>query len=101
MTSAERGKSGRVRLRTGATLTVPAGTSAADACTGRITIVVKRHGKPAGRQATGIDADCAFTTSSRLKRSKLRHARKLTLLVGFSGNAVFNASKARVPLKVG
>lgn len=71
---------GRVRL--------PAGTSAAQACSGRVALTIKTGRRLLSARNATLRRDCRFSKTINLSRGKVGSARSLRVTARFQGNGI-------------
>lgn len=81
-------------------LGVPAGVDRAKACTGSVTLVVKKGKRKIAKSSAALKPDCRYAKKIKIKRSKLAGAKKVTLVVSFPGNAALGKSQQSYSVKV-
>lgn len=84
---ARRVQGGKVKLTIKGALGVPAGVNPALACQGKLGATVKRGPKTIAKPALMLSSACKFGSKLTLKRSKVKRAKHLKLMLGFPGNA--------------
>jgi hypothetical protein len=94
-------KKGRfVTLRVKGKLKIPAGLTAAQACKGQVFIRVLKGKKLLVARVAKVSSKCGYTKTIRIARSKVGKAKKLTLVIGFSGSSSVGASQKKYTVKV-
>jgi len=93
----------RVRIRMRGTITPPAGISVADACTGRVRLIIKKKRTTLLRTRAALrirNGRCRFGKTVFIRRSRVGSATRLRLKVRFGGNAVLRAGSMTKTLVV-
>lgn len=85
---------GKRTLRTTGTVLLPAGTTRAAACSGRVQVVVKAGTRTLSTKQAVLGSKCAFTSRVTLRAAALRGASTVTVQVRFLGNAALKAESA-------
>jgi hypothetical protein len=98
--TARRVRGGRVRLKIRGRLRLPAGVSAARACTGNVIVNVKRGRKRIARRRLELSAACRFAGGLTSARKKVKNAKRLTVALSFPGNEVLGPAKAGYRVKI-
>ncbi len=79
------------RFRTRGTVSRPAGVSAAQGCTGTVTVTIKRGGRTISTRRAKLTRTCAYTSTATFgSRRRLGNGR-LRITARFGGNAVLKA----------
>jgi hypothetical protein len=92
ITGSARPKGSSVRVSIRLTLVPPAGVSRAAACTGSVSVSVKRAKKSLVTLRGKLAPTCKATLHATLKRSAVGRAHSLALTTKFRGNTVLAAS---------
>jgi hypothetical protein len=82
-------------FRTIGSLAPPAGTNRSQACSGRVSIVVKRGRKTISSRAATVGSDCTFAQKVRFDRKRVGSARSLRWVVTYQGNGMLLPQKAK------
>jgi hypothetical protein len=89
-----------VRVRISGELVLPAGVAEAAGCNGTVKVSIARRGHPLASRTVNVRATCRFGLKTRIKRSKVKHARKLSVILGFGGNDVLKPARLKTSVKV-
>jgi hypothetical protein len=90
----------KVRVRISAKLLLPSGISSAAGCKGKVRISIARGTKVLASKTVTVRSTCKFTLHTKLKRSKVKRARKLLVTIRFRGNDVLTSRTRRGSVKV-
>ena len=99
-------KGGKVRFKVRGKLARPDGTSKAQACQGRIKVTVKASPKKKSTPRTvkktkvKVKKSCKYVKKIAIKRSKIGKAKKLRLILRFTGNDVIGKSTGKYAVRV-
>ena len=79
----------------------PAGVSKARGCSGKVGVRIKRGKRAIASKTITLSRRCVFIRALRIKRARVRAARKLTMTVTFKGNAALEPAEKtyRLPIK--
>jgi hypothetical protein len=97
--SAKRVRS-KVRLRISAKLVLPSGVSEAAGCNGTVKVSIARRKKVIASKTVKVRSTCKFGLKTKLKRSKVKRAKRLSVIFRFSGNDVLTPVKRTGSIKV-
>ena len=75
-----------IKLNGTIAIRAPAGVPARKACTGRVTLTVRRGSKTLGRRTVRLNSRCRWSHTFRISRTKIGTATKLQIRVRFGGN---------------
>ena len=97
-TARKKGK--RVHLTAKGILSVPAGLTQAQACSGKLTIRWRKGKKQIARTTVSLTSKCSFKRTIKIKRKKVGKAKKLGLRLSFAGNSLVGPSSKGYTVKV-
>jgi hypothetical protein len=97
--SAKRVRS-KVRLKISAKLVLPSGVSGAAGCNGTVKVSVARRKKVIASKTVKVRSTCKFGLKTKLKRSKVKRAKRLSVIFRFRGNDVLTPVKRTGSIKV-
>ena len=94
---------GFVRVTIKGSITPPAGIDRAQACKGTVVMSIKKvkgKGQYVGQRNTKLKSDCSFRKVIRIRRSKLKGARRIKVTARFVKNAVLSSKSKTFIVKV-
>ena len=97
-TAKRKGK--RVHLTAKGVLPLPAGLTAAQACSGKLTITWKKGKRVIARTTLSLTSKCSFKRTIKVKRKKVGKAKRLGLRLAFGGNNFVAAGAKSYKVKV-
>ena len=89
-----------VTVKVKGVLTPVAGLPADKACTGKVTLRVRKGKKQLGSKTVSLTSACGFAKTIKIKRKKVGKAKKLKLQLVFTGNSFVKAGSKAYTLKV-
>jgi hypothetical protein len=90
----------KVRVRISGELVLPAGVGEAAGCNGTVNVSIARRGHLLASRTVNIRPTCRFGLKTRIKRSKVKRARKLSVILRFGGNDVLEPARLKRLVKV-
>lgn len=99
-------KAGKVTFKLRGKLALPAGTSKKAGCKGKIKVTVKaspskrKAVKTVKRTKVKVKKNCTYVKQVKIPRAKVGKAKKLRLILKFTGNKVVGRSTARYAIRI-
>ena len=78
----------------------PSGLSRAKACSGRVTLELRRGRTVIDRAATRLDRRCRYAVTFSFRRTRIGKAKSLTVVARFHGNRYLGATTNRFTVRV-